>query len=177
MRSTGMATLTTSKGLLELYHIPADSSTPYSNGNDYSAGGVGFGHVGFTVPDVVAALARVKKFGYEVVKPLDEANEEQMGMPPEAIAGKFGEVAEGYKFLLRQLAFVKDPDVSVADAKLEWFASYLPRVGLLGRASATCCEIRWKSIAAASNVQLYRAEYLEVCIDPPYLRGKITGRW
>jgi lactoylglutathione lyase len=109
---TGMATLTTSKGLLELYHIPADSSTPYSNGNDYSPGGVGFGHIGFTVPDVVEALARVKEFGYEIIKPLDEAKEEQMGMPPAAIAGEFGEVAEGYKHLLRQLAFVKDPDVS-----------------------------------------------------------------
>jgi lactoylglutathione lyase len=107
-----MATLTTSKGLLELYHINADSSTPYSNGNDYSAGSVGFGHIGFTVPDVVAGLARVKEFGYEVVKPLDEAKDEQMGMPPEAIAGRFGELAEVCKFLLKQLAFVKDPDVS-----------------------------------------------------------------
>ena len=107
-----MATFTTSKGLLELYHIPADSSTRYSDGNDYTAGGVGFGHVGFTVPNVVAALARVKEFGYEVVKPLDEAKNEQMGMPPEAVAGKFGEIDEGYKFLLKQLAFVKDPDVS-----------------------------------------------------------------
>ena len=119
-----MATLTTSKGLLELYHIPADSSTPYSNGNDYSAGGVGFGHVGFTVPNVVEALARVKEFGYEVVKPLEEAKDEQMGMPQEAISGRFGEVAEGYKFLLRQLAFVKDPDVSKADIEANWSVSY-----------------------------------------------------
>jgi hypothetical protein len=47
-----------------------------------------------------------------------------MGMPQEAISGRFGEVAEGYKFLLRQLAFVKDPDVSKADVEANWPVSY-----------------------------------------------------
>jgi lactoylglutathione lyase len=108
-----MATLGTSKGLLELYHIPADSATPYASGNDYSAAGVGFGHIGFTVPDVAEALERVKRFGFEVIKPLDEAKEKQMGLPDEVLKGGYGSVPDGYKHVFKQLVFVKDPDVSV----------------------------------------------------------------
>jgi lactoylglutathione lyase len=82
------------------------------SGNDYSKHGVGFGHVGFTVPDVVEALDRVKSFGYEIIKPLDEAKETQLGMPDDVVQGKYGAVHEGYKHVFKQLAFVKDPDVS-----------------------------------------------------------------
>jgi lactoylglutathione lyase len=110
--TTGIATLGTSKGLLELYHVPSDANTPYTSGNDYSKPGVGFGHIGFTVPDVTETLERIKSFGYEVIKPLDEAKVEQMGMPGEVVKGKYGVVAEGYEHVFKQLAFVKDPDVS-----------------------------------------------------------------
>lgn len=92
--------------------MPADSSTPYVSGNDYSAPGIGFGHVGFTVPDVAETLERVRSFGFEVIKPLDKAKTEQMGMPADIVQGQHGEVAEGYKNVFKQLAFVKDPDVS-----------------------------------------------------------------
>lgn len=101
------------QGLLELYHIPADASTPYVSGNDYSAPGVGFGHIGFTVPNVDEATKRVQEFGFEVIKPLDQAREDQMALPDEVVQGKWGEVVEGYKHVFRQLTFVKDPDVSV----------------------------------------------------------------
>jgi lactoylglutathione lyase len=113
-----MVNLGTSKGLLELYHVPADSSTTYTSGNDYTGPGAGFGHIGFTVPDVSKALERVKDYGYEVIKPLDEARVDQMGMPPEVEQGKHGEVPEGYKHVFRQLAFIKDPDVSRAMERL-----------------------------------------------------------
>lgn len=73
---------------------------------------VGFGHVGFTVPDVAAALKRVEEFGYEVIKPLGEAENGQMGVSDVVVSGKEGPVNEGYKHVFRQLAFVKDPDVS-----------------------------------------------------------------
>ncbi|KAI4627415.1 uncharacterized protein J4E87_003978 [Alternaria ethzedia] len=110
-RDSGMSTLGTSKGLLELYYIPADAATSYTSGNDYSnPAGIGFGHIGFTVPDVPEALERIKSFGYEVIKPLDEAKEEQMGLPAEAVEGKHGTVQDGYKHVFKQLAFVKDPD-------------------------------------------------------------------
>jgi lactoylglutathione lyase len=103
----------TSKGLLELYHIPSDSSLSYTSGNDYdNPSGIGFGHIGFTVPDVAAALERVKSFGFEVIKPLDEAKVESMGVPGAVVSGQAGEVPEGYKNVFKQLAFVKDPDVS-----------------------------------------------------------------
>lgn len=106
--------LTKTKGLLELYHIPADadSKTEYTSGNDYPGPGVGFGHIGFTVPDVSAAIQRAKEFGYEVIKPLDQAGEDQMAMPPAVVEGKYGPVSNGYKHVYKQLAFVRDPDVS-----------------------------------------------------------------
>lgn len=99
------------KGLLELYHIPSDSSTAYTSGNDYASNptGIGFGHIGFTVPNVADAIERAKRFGYEVIKPLGEDKVEQMGIP--ALV-KSEDVDEGYKFVFRQLAFVRDPDVS-----------------------------------------------------------------
>ncbi|KAF2869212.1 Glyoxalase/Bleomycin resistance protein/Dihydroxybiphenyl dioxygenase [Massariosphaeria phaeospora] len=107
-RDVGMGTLGTSKGLLELYHIPADAETPYAHGNDYSVpNSVGFGHIGFTVPDAEQAVERVKSFGYEVIKPLGEARVAQMGVPG---IKEESEVDEGYKDVFRKLAFVKDPD-------------------------------------------------------------------
>ncbi|KAF2033397.1 Glyoxalase/Bleomycin resistance protein/Dihydroxybiphenyl dioxygenase [Setomelanomma holmii] len=109
-RDVGISSLGTSKELLEMYHIPADSSTPYASGNDHPGAGVGFGHVGFIIPDVAAALERVESFGYEVIKPLGEAKEEQMGLPSDIVAGRYDAVHEGYKHVFMQLAFVKDPD-------------------------------------------------------------------
>ena len=98
-----------------MYHIPSDSSTPYVSGNDYSVpGGVGFGHIGFTVPDVAGALSRVKSFGFEVIKPLNEAEVEQMGLPDDVVKTQYSDVSEGYLHVFRQLAFVKDPDVSTS---------------------------------------------------------------
>lgn len=111
-RDTSIATLGTSKGLLELYHVPADNEVEYVSGNEYGKGGVGFGHVGFTVPDVGEALERVKGFGFEVLKPLGGDAVEGMGMPGAVVRGEEGPVAEGYKHVFRQLAFVRDPDVS-----------------------------------------------------------------
>ncbi|ORY12037.1 Glyoxalase/Bleomycin resistance protein/Dihydroxybiphenyl dioxygenase [Clohesyomyces aquaticus] len=106
-RDVGMAELGTSKGLLELYHVPADSDLTYSNGNDYSKPGVGFGHIGFTIPDVSAALKRMEEFGYKIIKPLNQAKVTQMGMPESV---KEADVMEGYRHVFRQLAFVQDPD-------------------------------------------------------------------
>lgn len=134
--TTAMANLGTSKGLLELYHIPADSSVPYTSGNDYPSG-VGFGHIGFTVPNVADAIDRVRSFGYEVIKPLDQAKEEQMGVPKDVVEGQYGNVDEGYKHVFRQLAFVKDPDVSWT--RIVKGSLLMQDLGILGRAGATGC--------------------------------------
>lgn len=112
-RDVGISTLGTSKGLLELYYIPSDTSTTstYASGNDYTAPtSVGFGHIGFTVPDVSAALKRVEEFGYSIIKPLGDAEEGRMGVSAQVVSGTEGLVDEGYKHVFRQLAFVRDPD-------------------------------------------------------------------
>ncbi|KAF1972304.1 Glyoxalase/Bleomycin resistance protein/Dihydroxybiphenyl dioxygenase [Bimuria novae-zelandiae CBS 107.79] len=107
-RDVSITSLGSSQGLLELYHIPGDEGTEYVSGNEYDRGaGVGFGHVGFTVPDVAAALSRVQSFGFQIIKPLGEAEVSTMGLPPRV--GE-AEVNEGYKHVFRQLAFVRDPD-------------------------------------------------------------------
>lgn len=65
------------------------------------------------MPNVAETLERVKERGYEVIKPLGEAKLETMGLPGVVVKGGFGEVSEGYKFVFGQLAFVRDPDVSI----------------------------------------------------------------
>lgn len=109
-RDSSLATLGTSKGLIELYHLPGGPDR-YRNGNEEGGMQGGFGHIGFTVPDVEKALERVKSFGYEVIKPLGESKPEQYGVPDFLPLDK---VDQGYQHVFKQLAFVKDPDVSYA---------------------------------------------------------------
>ncbi|KAH9221773.1 Glyoxalase/Bleomycin resistance protein/Dihydroxybiphenyl dioxygenase [Leptodontidium sp. 2 PMI_412] len=128
-RDVGIADLGTSKGLLELYHIPSkqgdtESSKPYRNGNETDAPGPGFGHLGFTVPDVKEVLERAMEFGYEIIKPLGESLAHQYGVEglQEGMVSEGRDVVEGYKFVFRQLAFLRDPDgywVEIVPQKVE----------------------------------------------------------
>jgi catechol 2,3-dioxygenase-like lactoylglutathione lyase family enzyme len=125
-----------------LYHIPSDSEVSYTSGNDYAKAptGIGFGHIGFTVPDVGKALERVRSFGYEVIKPLGEVEDKQMGVPMKAMEGT--EVVEGYKHVFRQLAFVRDPDVSVMRVFGQLCVKVLMCcVGVLGGARSPGCAV------------------------------------
>ena len=73
------------KAMLELTHnwgTEEDDACKYHSGNEEPKG---FGHLGFTVPDVYAACERLEKLGIEFVKKVD--------------AGK-----------MQGIAFVKDPD-------------------------------------------------------------------
>ena len=73
------------RAMLELTHnwgTEDDDNCKYHNGNEEPKG---FGHLGFTVPDVYAACERLEKLGIEFVKKVD--------------AGK-----------MQGIAFVKDPD-------------------------------------------------------------------
>lgn len=73
------------KAMLELTHnwgTEDDADFGYHNGNDQPQG---FGHIGFSVPDVYAASDRLERLGVEFVKKPDD--------------GK-----------MKGLAFIKDPD-------------------------------------------------------------------
>ena len=73
------------RAMLELTHnwgTEDDDSVSYHSGNEEPKG---FGHIGFTVPDVYAACERLENLGIEFVKKVD--------------AGK-----------MQGIAFVKDPD-------------------------------------------------------------------
>jgi lactoylglutathione lyase len=107
------------EGLLELVHIKGSEKQPegyYQNGNDPP--NLGFGHVGFTVPDVPTALKRLKEHGVEVVKDLGEEttldsikvsrweNDRGVGV---SVSGTNTELHPTFRELLKNIAFIKDP--------------------------------------------------------------------
>ena len=105
-------------GLLELYHVHgSETQAPdyYSNGN--TPPDLGFGHLGFTVPNVPEALARLKENGVEVVKDLgvcdrasipisDWENERGVGVE---VKGTESEIHPEYAKVFNKIAFVRDP--------------------------------------------------------------------
>ncbi|KAK6347843.1 hypothetical protein TWF718_005664 [Orbilia javanica] len=100
-------------GLLELYHIHGSENQPegyYSTGND--APNLGFGQVGFTVPDVKSTLERLKGAGVKVLKDLGVSTRESIPLTPyEAAKGVgLGDIHPNYSNILNQIAFVADPD-------------------------------------------------------------------
>ncbi|KAK5048573.1 hypothetical protein LTR84_005664 [Exophiala bonariae] len=106
-------------GLLELYHVHGSEKQPdgyYQTGN--SPPNLGFGHLGFTVPDVKGALDRLKAEGVEVVKDLGEVGlrsipisewENERGVGQEEV-GTATEIHKEYKKVFSKIAFVRDPD-------------------------------------------------------------------
>lgn len=105
-------------GLLELYHVHGSEKEGdgyYQTGN--SPPNLGFGHLGFTVPSVPAALKRMKENGVEIVKDLgvstrqsipisDWENERGVGVE---IKGSESEIHPEYQKVFEKIAFVKDP--------------------------------------------------------------------
>jgi len=104
----------TTKGLLELVHYHGSEEAEggkyrYVNGNDPPQ--LGFGHLGFTVPDVKATVERLEKEGVEVVKHTGSSSRESAGLTEwEAERGiGLGELQGPFQHVLEQIAFVRDP--------------------------------------------------------------------
>jgi len=99
-------------GLLELYHVHGSELQPegfYSTGN--TPPNLGFGHLGFTVPDVPAFLAYLRAAGVPVVKDLNVSDRSSIPLSEwEAEKGVgTGEIHGNYKAIFDQIAFVRDP--------------------------------------------------------------------
>ena len=108
-----MATLAHTLGLLELYHVHGSEKEEdgyYETGNRPPA--LGFGHMGFTVPDVEATLERLRGEGVPVFKELGVTSREKIPLSEwEKQKGiGLGEPHPIYKAVFDQIAFVQDPD-------------------------------------------------------------------
>lgn len=107
--------LTSTAGLLELCHFHgSEALSPdefrLSNGNVPPH--LGFGHLGFTVPDVPAALGRLIANGVTVVKPLGRSTRESVPISrweSEELKIGRGDLDINYRGILDQIAFVQDP--------------------------------------------------------------------
>ena len=60
------------------------------------------GHIGLTVPDVKAALARFEKLGVEVFKPLNVATNETIPVP-----SRMPPLVPGFKEVYTQIAMIR----------------------------------------------------------------------
>ncbi|CAI6095053.1 unnamed protein product [Clonostachys chloroleuca] len=97
-------------GLLEL-----EESREISTGNQPP--NLGFGHLGFSVPDVPKALEHLVSHGVEVLKPLGAASRSDVPLSQwEADRGLgVGELHPTYQTIFKQIAFVKDPDGHIVE--------------------------------------------------------------
>ena len=100
-------------GLLELYHVHGTEGKDegwYETGNRPPA--LGFGHLGFTVPDVPAALKRLEENGVKVIKPLGVTTNRSIPISEweENKGVGVGEIHPNYKAVFDNIAFVQDPD-------------------------------------------------------------------
>ncbi|KAF9694975.1 hypothetical protein EKO04_007037 [Ascochyta lentis] len=111
--------LTNTLGLLEFcyYHVNSTSTDEEKGGVKITTGvdppHLGFNHLGFTVPNVGAAVERLRQNGVQVVKGVGEGPNEsvpitrwerEMGVASQV------ELSKGFEGLFKQLAFVRDPD-------------------------------------------------------------------
>ncbi|KAL2825208.1 Glyoxalase/Bleomycin resistance protein/Dihydroxybiphenyl dioxygenase [Aspergillus cavernicola] len=109
-------TLTQTLGLLELYHIHRSDKSTADGGYEISTGNappnLGFGHLGFTVPNVPATLERLRNAGVPVLKDLGISTRESIPLSSweEDRGVGLGEIHSNYAAVFDQIAFVTDPD-------------------------------------------------------------------
>ncbi|OQV03396.1 hypothetical protein CLAIMM_08445 [Cladophialophora immunda] len=105
--------LTQTLGLLELCHYHGSEKEPHgyiSSGN--VAPHLGFNHLGFTVPNVPEAVERLRRAGVKIFKDYGQGPVE--GIPTTKWERERGiatdSLGEGFLNVVRQVAFVEDPN-------------------------------------------------------------------
>ena len=126
--------LTSTLGLLEFCHYHTAEGkeqikiTTGSQGKE-----LGFNHLGFTVPDVSAAVDRLRKEGVEVVKDVGEGPNEVVPITrwerEEEIASTT-ELSVGFGKLFKQLGFVRDPVSAVSLLNVRGVRLTVGRMGI-----------------------------------------------
>ncbi|KAF4250636.1 hypothetical protein CNMCM8980_010577 [Aspergillus fumigatiaffinis] len=107
--------LTQTPGLLELYHVHGTEKADAEGGFNMSTGNtpphLGFGHLGFTVPDVASTLERLRKEGVPIIKELGNSLRESVPLSSweEERGVGVGEIHPNYQKLFDQIAYVADP--------------------------------------------------------------------
>ncbi|KAI9926451.1 hypothetical protein ASPWEDRAFT_119372 [Aspergillus wentii DTO 134E9] len=115
-KTADISTLTQTLGLLELYHIHGSDKPTADGGYEISTGNsppnLGFGHLGFTVPDVPAAVERLKMEGVTIFKDLGDSSRDCVPLSSweENRGVGVGEIHPNYKRFFNQIAYVADPD-------------------------------------------------------------------
>ncbi|KAJ6096529.1 hypothetical protein N7486_007275 [Penicillium sp. IBT 16267x] len=108
-----MPVLTRTSGLLELFHVHGTEDgedVVVSNGNVPPH--LGFSHLGFTVPDVGAAVERLRGAGVEILKEPGVCTRESVPLSEweaERGVGR-GEIHANYAWFFEKFAMVADPD-------------------------------------------------------------------
>ena len=135
--TSNIHTLTQTPGLLELYHVHGSEKPVEEGGIEMSTGNqvpnLGFGHLGFTVPDVPAAVERLRSEGVRIVKELGSVGRETVPLSQfEAERGVgVGEICEEYARFWRQIACVADP-VSLSAWTVGLWAVFADDEGRMG---------------------------------------------
>lgn len=104
--------LVAARGQLELYHVHQSDEThqrTVSTGNKTAH--LGFQHLGFTVPDVRAAVERLREAGVAIQKKIGECSRESIPLSEwEAERGMGrGDIHANYAWCFEHFAIVEDP--------------------------------------------------------------------
>lgn len=108
-KTSEIPTMTRTSGLLELYHMHGASEASVSTGNEPP--NLGFAHLGFTVPNVAAAIRRLRDGGVKILKDVGVCSRETVPLSEwEAENGiGRGEIHENYAWFFEKFAMVADP--------------------------------------------------------------------
>ncbi|KAJ5467599.1 hypothetical protein N7475_005351 [Penicillium sp. IBT 31633x] len=110
-KTSEIPVMTKTSGLLELYHMHgAENAGAVSTGNVPPH--LGFAHLGFTVPDVPAAVQRLRDGGVTILKDVGVCSRETVPLSKweeERGVGR-GEIHQHYAWFFEKFAMVADPD-------------------------------------------------------------------